>query len=279
MLALFSQLAGPAILFVILLAVFRILDLFRPKPLRLPLIRRHRLTDLAYWLLGPLVTENIGKVAIVAMVVPVALLAYGKVDPDLIQRGFGPLSRLPILLQAGLGLIVADLASYWAHRAFHRGRLWRFHAVHHSIIALDWMSALRVHPVNDVMMRMLTTLPILAFGFSPMAVGGIASMLGLLAIVVHANVDWDWGPLRSVLASPRFHRWHHSDEPQALNKNFAGMFPLWDMAFGTCYMPRGVAPRSFGTDMPVPDGVVGQMLFPFRRRKSAAAGGTAADGV
>ena len=251
-------------LFVLLLIIFRLIDFLRPKALRLPLIRRSRLIDLVYWLLGPLVTGNLGNLAIIATVVPVALLAYGKVDPNLVQHGFGPLARQPVPVQAILGLLIADLAGYWAHRAFHGRRLGHFHAVHHSITALDWMSAARVHPLNDVIMRVLTTLPILALGFSPMAVGGVASMLGLLAIVVHANVDWDWGPLRYTIASPRFHRWHHADTPEARDKNFAGLFPFWDMVFGTFYMPRGLAPRSFGTDTPVPAGIIGQMAFPFR---------------
>lgn len=254
-----------AILFLALAIVFRTVDLFRPRELRLKLIARARLTDLTYWVLGPLVTEHLGKLAVLAVVVPVALLAYGKVDRDLILNGFGPVSRLPIVLQGLLGLLVADLAGYWAHRAFHRGRLWSFHAVHHSITQLDWMSALRVHPLNDAAMKVLTTLPIVGLGFAPMAVGGIASMLGLLAIIVHANVDWDWGPLRSVIASPRFHRWHHADVAEARGKNFAGLLPVWDILFGTYYMPLGLAPRVFGTDTPVPAGVIGQLTFPFRR--------------
>ena len=259
-------LRNTGIVFLLLLVVFRLIDMFRPKPLRLPLLRKGRLNDLSYWVLGPLVIENLGKVAIVVAVVPFALLVYGKVDPELIQHGFGPISRLPVPIQGVLGLVVGDFFGYWAHRAFHRGRLWRFHAVHHSTVALDWMSALRVHPVNDMIMRVMTTMPILVLGFAPMAVGTIASMLGLLAIVVHANVDWDWGPLRHVIASPCFHRWHHAMEADARDRNFAGMFPMWDIVFGTFYLPRDLAPRSFGTDTPVPAGVVGQMLFPVRRK-------------
>ena len=78
-----------------------------------------------------------------------------------------------------------------------------------------------------------------------------------------ANLDWDWRPLRAVLASPRFHRWHHTDEASARDKNFAGLLPLWDILFGTYYMPRDKVPTRFGTTSPVA-GLVGQMIFPFR---------------
>jgi sterol desaturase/sphingolipid hydroxylase (fatty acid hydroxylase superfamily) len=90
-------------------------------------------------------------------------------------------------------------------------------------------------------------------------------VLTLMAILVHANLDWDWGPLRAVVVSPRFHRWHHTDEANARDNNFAGLLPLWDILFGTYYMPRDRAPQQFGTATPVPAGLIGQLIFPFRR--------------
>jgi hypothetical protein len=48
--------------------------------------------------------------------------------------------------------------------------------------------------------------------------------------------------------------------------NFAGLLPLWDVIFGTYYLPRDRSPSSFGTDTPVPPGLLGQLVFPFRRQ-------------
>ena len=151
------------------------------------------------------------------------------------------------------------------HRWFHGARLWRFHAVHHSSVDLDWLSAVRLHPVNDVVMRIAGVLPILLLGFAPIAVTGVIPILTLLAILVHANLDWDWGPFRWVIVSPRFHRWHHTSETEARDKNFAGLFPAWDILFGTYHMPKDRRPASFGTATPVPAGLLGQLVFPFRR--------------
>ena len=256
---------GILIGFAVLLVAFRLLQLLQPAGRRLPLLRRGFWTDLAYWGFTPLVTRAITRLAVVIAVVPLALLVYGKVDKDLLLNGFGPASRLPLWQQAVLILILGDFIGYWMHRAFHGRRLWRFHAVHHSSVDLDWLSAVRLHPVNDVMMRIAGALPVLGLGFAPIAVAGIAPILTLMAILVHANLDWDWGPLRWVLASPRFHRWHHTDEANARDKNFAGLLPLWDVLFGTYYMPRGRMPEQFGTASPVPAGLVGQMIYPFRR--------------
>src|SRR5262249_19046922 len=127
-------------------------------------------------------------------------------------------------------------------RGFHGARLWRAHAVHHSSVDLDWLSAVRLYPVNDLVMRIVGALPILLLGFALIGVTAILPILTLLAILVHANLDWDWGPLRWLIALPRFHRWHQTDESKARDKNFAGLLPLWDILFGTYYMPRDRRP-------------------------------------
>lgn len=266
-------LVGLAVSFAILFAVFRLVDLTRPRGSRMPLFRRGFYTDVAYWLFTPYVTKAITALCVALVAAPIALMAFGEADFERLRGGFGPLSQLPLWLQALAILLIADFIGYWMHRAFHGRRLWRFHAVHHSSVDLDWLSAVRLHPVNDVIMRIAGTLPVLALGFAPAAVAGVVPLLTLMAIVVHANVDWDWGPLRGVVASPRFHRWHHTDEAHARDKNFAGLLPIWDMLFGTYYMPRGTTPESFGTATPVPEGLLGQLWFPFGRksRKGPAA--------
>jgi sterol desaturase/sphingolipid hydroxylase (fatty acid hydroxylase superfamily) len=256
---------GLLIAFVVLLLAFRALQLLRPREARLPLLRRGLWTDLAYWAFTPLVTRAITRITVLIAIVPVALLVYGKVDKELLLHGFGPASRLPLWLQAVLILALGDLIGYWMHRAFHGRRMWRFHAVHHSSVDLDWLSAVRLHPVNDALMRVAGAVPLLALGFAPVAIAGIAPVLTVMAILVHANLEWDWGPLRAVVASPRFHRWHHTDEANARDKNFAGLLPLWDILFGTYHMPKDQLPHQFGTASPVPAGLIGQILFPFRR--------------
>jgi sterol desaturase/sphingolipid hydroxylase (fatty acid hydroxylase superfamily) len=206
----------------------------------------------------------VGGVALLALGV-FALITYGRIDQAQILAGFGPLSRLPVAVQAILMLLLSDFIGYWTHRGFHGRRLWPIHAIHHSSRSLDWLSATRVHPVGEIIGRLAIMLPLLAMGFAPMAVGYVAPVIGVFGLLLHANLDWDWGPLRTVIASPRFHRWHHTSEADALDKNFAGLFPVWDILFGTYFMPRDRVPERFGTDTPVPDGLYAQMMFPFRR--------------
>jgi hypothetical protein len=93
-------LVGLAIAFVILLVVFRALELFRPRERRLPILRKGLLTDGAYWLFTPFVTKAITRICVAGVVIPFALIAYGKIDKELLLNGFGPLSRLPFWAQA-----------------------------------------------------------------------------------------------------------------------------------------------------------------------------------
>ena len=253
--------------FVVLLALFRLVQLFQPRHRRLPILRRGFWTDVVYWAFTPLVTRIVTRTCVVVAAALVALVIYGKVDRDVILQGYSPVSKLPVWAQ-GLGILaLGDFIGYWTHRAFHRRGLWNYHAVHHSSVDVDWLSAVRLHPVNDVVMRVASAIPVLLVGFAPLALAGVVPLLTFLAILVHANLDWDWGPFRTAIASPRFHRWHHTDETEARDKNFAGLLPLWDIMFGTYYMPKDRRPVAFGTATPVPPSLVGQLLFPFRRKQ------------
>lgn len=229
--------------------------------------RRELATDLIYWLLTPLINQPLARIAVAIAVLPVLWLAGRSFNREQLLHGFGPAASLPALAQVALVLVLGDFIGYWMHRAFHRGWLWRFHAVHHGSRELTWMSAVRVHPVNDALTRMTQAIPFVALGFSPLVVAGYLPFLTFYAIAQHANLRWDFGPLRHVFASPTFHRWHHADEPAARDKNFAGLLPLWDWLFGTLYLPHGEHPQRFGIQgETVPPGWIAQMTYPFRQK-------------
>lgn len=74
----------------------------------------------------------------------------------------------PFLLQFIEVMVLTDLAQYWFHRAFHRVPfLWGFHAVHHSAKAMDWLAGARMHFVEIILLRGITSLPLLTLGFAP----------------------------------------------------------------------------------------------------------------
>jgi sterol desaturase/sphingolipid hydroxylase (fatty acid hydroxylase superfamily) len=167
-------------------------------------------------------------------------------------------------------LVATDFCQYWLHRALHGRWLWPFHAIHHGAEEVNWTTTFRVHPVNYLMVN--TSLAVLAklVGFSELCLLLAAPIFFFTGALSHANLGWTYGPLRYVLASPVFHRWHHTSAPESRDKNFAPMFPVWDLAFGTFYMPKGARPERYGAEG-VPAGLVGQMIHPFRRGARAAA--------
>ena len=70
--------------------------------------------------------------------------------------------------------------------------------------------------------------------------------------------------LRHVVSSPAFHRWHHTAEASGRDHNFAGLLPLWDIVFGTFWMPASRCAH-VGIEKAVPPGWLGQLVWPFRR--------------
>lgn len=231
--------------------------------------RKGQLTDLAYWFANPLVVQPALKVAMAVAVVPLAIALGAPLRAEAIKGWIDArrtvVTTQPLWLQALEILLLADFIGYWAHRLFHRRPLWRFHAVHHAAKDLDWLAAVRVHPVNEVLTRVAHVVPLFLLGFRGDVLAGVTPLFTFFALGLHANVPWTFGPLRYVIASPTFHRWHHTSDERGLDKNFGSLLPLWDLLFGTFSMPEGEAPSAFGAREEVPTGFLRQLVWPFRR--------------
>jgi sterol desaturase/sphingolipid hydroxylase (fatty acid hydroxylase superfamily) len=262
------RLIGLMIAFGVLTVFYVVLARLWPSVPGQKLLRRGFWTDCVYWLWTPIVTKAVTPIAIAIVLLP--LIAIFGLHFQTLGQGHGILSHQPLWLQGIEVFVVGDFFGYWQHRLFHRSRLWPFHAVHHSSTELDWLSSVRLHPVNDIGAKLIQAVPLVALGFNLTTVALYAPVTTFYAIMVHANVKWDLGPFRAFFVSPAFHRWHHTKADEGLDRNFAGAFPFWDILFGTYYMPRR-QPTVFGIDDPMPDGFLGQMIEPFRRRETLAA--------
>ena len=181
------------------------------------------------------------------------------------------MSRLPWLVQFLLAVLVADVTEYWIHRAFHEVPwLWRFHAIHHSSKALDWIAGSRSHLVDDVAVRGFILIPMM-FIF-PHDI----NVAYLLFVTIHATwTHCNFGPtvkwLEPYLILPRYHHWHHTSQKEAIDKNYAIHFPWVDKLFGTHYLPKDDSwPHTYGLDNePIPRDFVSQFFYPFTRKKAA----------
>ncbi len=162
-------------------------------------------------------------------------------------------------------ILVADLVQYWTHRAYHEvPLLWRLHAVHHSVKSMDWLAGSSQHILELIITRTLVLAPIFVLGFSKEVIDTYIVIVGFQAVFNHANVSVRLGPLRYVIVTPNFHHWHHSQDDEAIDKNYAAHFAFLDYLFGTAVTADREWPRQYGVvgDY-VPNGFVKQFLFPF----------------
>jgi sterol desaturase/sphingolipid hydroxylase (fatty acid hydroxylase superfamily) len=176
-------------------------------------------------------------------------------------------AALPWLVQFAAAMVLTDLAQYWFHRLFHRiPFLWGFHAVHHSAKAMDWLAGARMHFVEIILLRGVTSLPLLTLGFAPSVMQAYIAMVYIYASLVHANLRGNFNILGRWLVTPRFHHWHHAIEAEGVDKNFAIHFPWLDRLFGTYYFPDGKWPTGYGVPEKVPQGYLAQLKYPFVRK-------------
>jgi len=188
-----------------------------------------------------------------------------------IEHGRGPLGSFSFWSQVALYLLLSDFLLYWIHRVFHGVRLWPYHEIHHSAEDVDWTTAYRFHPINLCFGPFMVDVIMLYVGVAPAVILFLVPLQTAIALFVHANLNWTFGPLKYVVATPVFHRWHHSPPDEGGNLNFAPTFALWDVLFGTFYMPEGRLPENYGVDDPsFPRGFVQQLIFPFTRRGTAS---------
>jgi sterol desaturase/sphingolipid hydroxylase (fatty acid hydroxylase superfamily) len=240
----------------LLLAVFLPLERLFPAH-RQDVLRREWGIDLCFFLGQYLLWT--------APVVAVLVLAQRSVDllPLASVRAF--VREQPYALQFLAAILLSDLAIYWGHRLSHQVELlWRFHKVHHTAPALDWLAAHREHPLDNLYTRLIENLPLILLGFPLHTIAGFAMFRGLWALYIHSNVALMPGPLRYVLGAPRLHHWHHELE-RGGRVNFANLSPLMDLAFGTYHDP-GTFPERYGIAESGSHGYVAQLLSPMTPR-------------
>lgn len=242
---------------VILALVFIPLERAFPKDPAQSILRKGWITDLKYFMFSHMGVQLISFFT----VIPVQVYLHEVTTWDLQLW----VASQPIWLQFIEILLVVDLGTYWIHRAMHEiPALWKIHAIHHSTEQMNWLASSRLHLFEILVNRLAGYLPIFVLGFAPSAVYAYLVFISFHAIFIHANVRFRFPGLRWLLATPEFHHWHHSSEEMAIDKNYAGFLPIYDVLFGTVLMPKTLASRYGTVSDHIPDGIVGQFLYPFK---------------
>jgi sterol desaturase/sphingolipid hydroxylase (fatty acid hydroxylase superfamily) len=246
---------------VIMLTAMHALERWRPVE---PLVDRASVrTDIVYTLihrlglfrvllffsLGPLADEAVGWLR---------LQGFAPTPLDQLWPGLADTPWLSFLLY----LVVFDFVDYGYHRASHRFNWWwALHAVHHSQRQMTCWSDNRNHLADDVLRDAVFVVLALLVGVPPGQFVALVALTQLVESLSHANVRLDFGPLKWLLVSPRFHRLHHgigighesAGAGSLGGHNFAVLFPVWDLLFGTArwdpvVQPTGIRDQLEGRD-------------------------------
>jgi sterol desaturase/sphingolipid hydroxylase (fatty acid hydroxylase superfamily) len=158
-----------------------------------------------------------------------------------------------------LYLVALDFVDYWLHRGQHQFRWWwALHAVHHAQQKMSFWTDDRNHLLDDVIVDGAKALIALVIGVEPAQFVGLIIATRVIQSVQHANLAWSFGPLGRVVVSPVFHRLHHAigygHEGRRHGCNFAVLFPIWDMLFGTADYRRAIEPTGIRDQLPSPEG-------------------------
>ena len=240
------------------LIVFVPLEYLLPRFREKKIFRSKWKIDILYSIVGGIM-NMIGTLFII-------LVGYTLLGPLIPPQLKELVSSQHFIVQAIEVMIIADIGYYFVHRLFHQVPfLWKFHAIHHSIEEMDWLAAHRVHPVDQSLTRGISLIIPSILGFSPISFTIFGFIFGWHSLLKHSNVNVGFGPLRWIMASPIYHHWHHADQEEAIDKNFAGQFPLIDILMGTAIMSEPPSPEAYGTKTKVPDNFVDQIFAPFRR--------------
>ena len=240
------------VLFVLVVPFEKIFPRHKDQKIRRPYLA----TDVSYALIAPLMGVFATVIGIVIGILSLAWI------PGLLVRPL--VEQIPENIAPFVAFLIFDFIIYWTHRFYHEiPFLWRFHAIHHSTEHLDWASGFRGHPFDGTIAAPAFFFMVAA-GFDPELTGLLAVVQVLLGLFLHANVSWRLSFLHKIVITPEFHHWHHTNETDAIWTNYSTFLAIWDIIFGTYFMPKNRRPQIYGVDEHIEPNMIDQLLYPFK---------------
>lgn len=129
--------------------------------------------------------------------------------------------------------ILYDLCYYWSHRMAHEISLfWGGHVVHHQSEDFNLSVALR-QSSTSFFWSFPFYIPLALMGFSPVQLVFVGGFNLLYQFWIHTEHVEKLGWFEYIMNTPSHHRVHHGRDPKYIDKNYAGVFIIWDRMFGT----------------------------------------------
>jgi len=179
-----------------------------------------------------------------------------------------------VLLSFIFYVVIFDFFDYIRHRMQHRFEWWwGLHCIHHSQRQLSLWSDERNHIFDSFIKVAWFTLLAVLLGIPGGQFLIIVLMMKLVESLSHTNVGFNFGNIMSrVLVSPVFHRIHHGigvgHEGKYYGCNFATLFPIWDIIFGTANFSKKIPAtgiRDQLTSVNYGNGFIEQQVIGFKR--------------
>ncbi|MES2132054.1 MAG: sterol desaturase family protein [Bacteroidota bacterium] len=172
-------------------------------------------------------------------------------------------------VQIAIMFVIQDFCEYFAHYLLHRSDfLWTFHKIHHAQETLGAGSTRHFHFVEMFVFKPIIYIPFAMIGYS-------ATDYFLFQITVqnvwgfftHMNIKLKWGILNYIINTPETHSWHHAKNiPRHYGVNYASILPVWDILFGSFYLPKNEEPVLGVPDQKeIPTTFIKQLVYPFKQ--------------
>lgn len=128
--------------------------------------------------------------------------------------------------------ILYDFCYYWKHRLGHEMNIfWAAHVVHHSSEEYNLTTALRQS--GSSFLSWIFYLPMAVLGFEPIVLITVGSLNLIYQFWVHTRHIPKLGWYEWVFVTPSNHRVHHAQNQIYIDRNYGGVFILWDRLFGS----------------------------------------------
>jgi ornithine lipid hydroxylase len=138
--------------------------------------------------------------------------------------------------------------------------------VHHSVEQLYWLNTARFHPLEKALQMSADSLPFLLMRVDARVLALYYVAYAANGFFQHSNIRLHYGPLNYIIGSAETHRWHHSRLPRESNANYGSTVLVWDLLFGTWYLPKGREVDQLGLQDPsYPKSFFNLMRAPFIR--------------
>lgn len=162
--------------------------------------------------------------------------------------------EIPVTWWSFLAVFVLyDFIYYWKHRFAHRMRwFWMEHQTHHSSEHYNLTTALRQPWFGPFTLLIIVGWPMVLIGFHPAYIFFAGGLNLLYQFWIHTeSIDRMPRWFEAVMNTPSHHRVHHAINPRYLDRNYAGVFIIWDKLFGTFEPERREEPCDYGIVKPI----------------------------